>query len=69
MLHVEVDGENVTGPIAVSNTGGWQVWRTIRVPGVTLESGPQVWRIVIDTANTAGKSVANLNWLSATLQP
>ena len=69
VLHVEVDGENVTGPIAVSNTGGWQTWRTIRVPGVTLDNGPQVWRIVIDTANTAGKSVANLNWLSATLQP
>ena len=68
-LHVEVDGVNVTGPIQVSNTGGWQTWRTIRVSGITLAAGPRVLKFVIDTANTAGKSVANLNWLSATIQP
>ena len=68
-LHVEVDGVNVTGPIAVTSTGGWQTWRTIRVSGITLAAGPRVVKVVIDTANTAGKSVANLNWLSATIQP
>jgi phosphatidylserine/phosphatidylglycerophosphate/cardiolipin synthase-like enzyme len=68
-LHVEVDGDNVTGPVAVQNTGGWQSWRTIRVPGIPLPAGPQVWRVVIDAANTVGKSVGNLNWISAALQP
>jgi hypothetical protein len=68
-FHVEVGGVNVTGPIAVSSTGGWQTWRTIRVSGITLAAGSQIWRVVIDTANVAGKSVANLNWLSATIQP
>jgi len=68
-FHVEVGGVNVTGPIAVTSTGGWQTWRTVRVSGITLAAGPQVWRVVIDSANTAGKSAANLNWLSATIQP
>jgi phosphatidylserine/phosphatidylglycerophosphate/cardiolipin synthase-like enzyme len=63
-FHFEVGGDNVTGPIAVTNTGGWQSWRTIRVSGITLEAGAQVLRLVIDNANTAGKSAANLNWLS-----
>ena len=67
-FHVEVGGVNVTGPVAVSNTGGWQSWRTIRVSGIALAAGAQVWRIVADSANTAGKSVANLNWLAATSQ-
>ena len=66
-FHVEVGGANVTGPIAVSNTGGWQSWRTVRVSGITLEAGAQVWRLVIDSSNSA-KSVANFNWIAAALQ-
>ena len=27
-FHVEVDGVNVTGPLTVPNTGGWQTWRS-----------------------------------------
>jgi carbohydrate binding protein with CBM6 domain len=62
-LHFEVDGVNVTGPIAVPNTGGWQAWKTITKTGVTLPAGQHVVRVVMD-ANGATGSIANLNWFA-----
>jgi hypothetical protein len=64
-FHIEVNGVNKTGAIAVPNTGGWQTWQTIRVPGVSLTSGAQVWRVVMDT-NGQASAVGNFNWLSIT---
>jgi len=66
-FHLEVNGTDVTGPILVPNTGGWQAWRTVRVPNVVLSAGTQVWRLVID-ANAATGSAGNFNWLQATLR-
>lgn len=48
-LHLEADGVNITGTIAVPNTGGWQSWRTITVPGISLSLGTKVLRVVLDT--------------------
>jgi phosphatidylserine/phosphatidylglycerophosphate/cardiolipin synthase-like enzyme len=67
-FHIEVDGTNVTGPVAVPNTGGWQAWRTLRVANVTLPAGPQVWRLVMDT-NGPTTATANFNWVAATARP
>jgi hypothetical protein len=67
-FHIEVNGVDKTGPIAVPNTGGWQTWRTIRAPGVTLGAGAQVWRLVMDT-NGPTTAVGNFNWLTATIKP
>jgi phosphatidylserine/phosphatidylglycerophosphate/cardiolipin synthase-like enzyme len=67
-FHIEVNGVDRTGPLAVPNTGGWQTWQTIRAPGVTLSAGPQVWRVVMDT-NGPTTAVGNFNWLSATRRP
>ena len=61
-FHVEVDGVNVTGSLAVPNTGGWQVWQTIAKTGVTLTAGPHVMRVVIDGAGGSGY-FGNLNYL------
>ena len=67
-FHIEVNGANVTGPISVPTTNGWQTWQTIRVPaGVTLAAGTQVWRVVMDT-NGPSTAVGNFNWLKATLR-
>lgn len=47
-LHLESDGEDLTGPIDFAATGGWQTWTSVKVEGVTLSSGPQKLRLVID---------------------
>jgi len=66
-FHIEANGVNISGPISVPNTGGWQTWQTIRVSGLTLAAGTQTWRVVMDS-NGPTTAVANLNWLKATLR-
>ena len=56
-LHIEIDGVDVTGPVTVPNTGGWQEWETITVSDVSLSAGEHVMRIVF------GSSYMNLNYV------
>jgi hypothetical protein len=47
-FHVEIDGVNVTGPIAVPNTGSWSVFQWVGKKGVPLAAGQHVFKIVAD---------------------
>jgi hypothetical protein len=60
-LRVEVDGVDMTGPLTVPNTGGWQTWTTIRKDGIVLQSGQRRIRLAFLTAGTDG--IANVNFL------
>jgi hypothetical protein len=62
-FHVEVNGVNKTGPIAVPNTGSWSTWQTVTKTGVALAAGTQVIRVVMDSIGASG-SVANFNWFA-----
>jgi carbohydrate binding protein with CBM6 domain len=62
-FHVEVDGVDKTGPIAIPNTGAWQTWTTITKTGIALPAGQHVLRFVMD-ANGASGAVGNLNWFA-----
>jgi subtilisin family serine protease len=62
MMHVEVDGVDATGPLAVPATGGWQTWRSLLVSGIPLSAGAHTLRVVMDANGTNGY-VANLNFL------
>ena len=64
-FHIEVNGVDKTGRLAVPNTGGWQTWTTIRKLSVSLSAGPQIWRVVMDTNGSSG-AVANFNYMSVT---
>jgi PKD repeat protein len=48
-FHLEMNGANVTGPMTVPSTGDWQTYATVSQT-VTLAAGPQVARLVMDTA-------------------
>ena len=61
-FHVEINGSNVTGPIAIGDTGGWQAWSTVRKTGLSLNAGQQVWRLVMDS-NGPSAAVGNINFL------
>jgi hypothetical protein len=61
-FHLEVDGSDVTGPLTVPNTGGWQAWTTVTKTGVALEAGLRVLRLVLDTNGTTGMT-GNFNWI------
>ncbi len=48
-FHIELNGANISGTIAVPNTGDWQTWQTVTTPAVNLNAGIQVLKIYMDT--------------------
>ncbi len=60
-IHAEIDGQNVTGSIALGNTGGWQNWQTRTVNGIALTAGQHILSVVADTNGQYGYT-GNLNW-------
>jgi len=56
-MHVEIDGTNVSGAIAVPNTGDWQTWQTVTIPNISLTAGQHDLKVVFDS------DYINLNWL------
>lgn len=62
VFHLEVGGVNVTGPVAVPDTGGPQSWRTLSLP-VLLNRGIWKVRLVMDSDGPNG-SVGSFNSFS-----
>jgi predicted amidohydrolase len=62
--HVEFGGRDVTGPLTIPNTGGWQSWTSVTAT-VSLAAGVQSMRFVIDSAGPTGV-VGNLNYVKLT---
>lgn len=60
-FHIELDGQNISGPITVPTTGGYQAWQTVSVTTPTLTTGTKVLRVVMDADNF------NLNYLTFSL--
>jgi len=68
-MHLEMDGANVTGPIAVPNTTGWQTFQTINLGLESyLTAGNHVLRVVFDTISATSGGI-NLNWFTFTATP
>ena len=63
-FHAEVDGVDVTGRLAVPDTGGYDAMRTIAAPAaVLLAAGRHVLRLAMDANAGGGSAVAGFNWL------
>ena len=65
-FHVEFNGADVTGPIVVPNTGGWQTWQNV-TKKVALSAGTQLARVVMDSAGVSGNigNLVSLNFAAA----
>jgi hypothetical protein len=55
-FHIKIDGNNITGPVAIPRTGGWQVWSDVSVV-IPLTAGTHSLRFVAQTSGF------NLNYL------
>ena len=62
-LHLELDGTNISGSIALPNTGGWQTWKTVTTGPITLPSGTHMLTLVEDTGG------CNLNYVDVVASP
>lgn len=61
-MHVEANGTDITGPIALPDTGGWQTWSTIGVNTTRLIGGNYILRLVFDSAGPDGW-LPNFNYI------
>ena len=57
-MHIEFDGNDVTGPVSVPVTGAWQTFTSVYVNGVSLSAGEQVMRVAMDS------DAFNVNWIN-----
>lgn len=64
-FHIEADGIDVTGRIAVPDTGGWGTLEMIRVSGVPLEKGRQVLTVIMDAEGESG-SIGDIDYMEFT---
>jgi alpha-L-fucosidase len=62
-FHLSVDGANLTGPIKLQNTGGWQSWTTLTAPNIAIPAGIHVLTLTIDSAAQTGWGIGNFNWM------
>ena len=53
-FHIEFDGKDVTGPIGIPDTGGWDTLKTLKKKAVTLKAGKQTMKIVMDKDGESG---------------
>ena len=53
-FHLECDGKDVTGPLTVPATGGWNTWASVEKTGVNLPAGKHVLRYVVDSHGASG---------------
>jgi alpha-glucosidase len=57
-MHIELDGVNISGTIAVPNTGGYQTWQTVTATTPALTVGKHIMRIYMETGGF------NLNYVN-----
>jgi hypothetical protein len=68
-FHLEMNGADVTGPIVIPLTGGWQTWQSV-TKTVTLTAGTQIARLVIDAGGQGGTvgNITSMTFTPATVQ-
>jgi hypothetical protein len=59
-FHVTMDGSDISGILSIPDTGGWQVWQTLTVSGISLSTGNHLMELVVDSSGAGG--VGNFNW-------
>jgi hypothetical protein len=66
-LHAEIDGVNVTGAVAVPNTGSFDAMTTVTKTAIPLTEGPHTLRLAFDTGTTTGTTpnfAGSINFLA-----
>ena len=66
-VRLTVDGDDVTGPIVLPDTGGWNTWQTVTKTGVTLPAGPHVLRLRHRPPTAPSGTAADINWFASAI--
>lgn len=68
IFHLEIDGKDISGPVKVPDTGGWDKLEMIQVEGVNLEEGIHVLRMVMDAQGPSG-SIGDIDYMEFKKEP
>ena len=68
IFHLEIEGKDVSGPIKVPDTGGWDKLEMIQAEGVELETGVHVLRMVMDEEGPSG-SIGDIDYMDFKKEP
>ena len=60
IFHIEMSGKDVTGPMRLPDTGGWQQLQLLKHEGVKLKKGTFQMKVVMDE-NGASKSIGDID--------
>lgn len=66
-FHLELDGKDISGPIQVPDTGGWQRLKKIKKKGLRLKKGRYLLKMVMDSEGPSG-SIGDIDYLLFTKQ-
>lgn len=66
LFHLEIDGNDLTGPIRIPDTGGWTILKTITHKGVKLKQGVHTIRAVMDEVGPSN-SIGDIDYFKFTL--
>ncbi|MFN8255308.1 MAG: carbohydrate-binding protein [Bacteroidales bacterium] len=50
ILRILEDGNEITGPVSISNTGGWQNWSTVSIDSIILKQGTHQLKLLVEKA-------------------
>ncbi len=66
IMHVEVDGQNVTGSMTYSDASGWQSWSNLTAGSIFFTSGQHEMKVLFDTN---GLNLNNLDVVPSVSSP
>ena len=61
IFHLEIAGKDITGPIRIPDTGGWQILKLLKHENVKLKKGRHVMRAVMDSQGPSG-SIGDIDY-------
>jgi hypothetical protein len=64
-FHLEFDGKDLSGPITVPDTGGWQNLKPFTHQGIQLKAGRQWMKVVMDKPGVSG-SIGDIDYFKFT---
>jgi len=65
VFHLEIEGNDLSGPIRIPDTGGWTTLKTITHKGVKMKKGVHTIRVVMDEVGPSG-SIGDIDYFKFT---
>ena len=63
IFHLQIGAKDISGPIKIPDTGGWQILKTLTVKNVDLPQGRHIIRVIMDQQGPSG-SIGDIDFFN-----